>query len=107
MRTIRSLSFGIVVGALITAGTFVASEAHADVTQRDVAKYAVQICGALDESNSLATVFTIVLALGDQGYSGYDSGRLVAMAVSSRCPEYEPTLYRFVETFAEESQGIA
>lgn len=102
MRSIRSLSFGIVVGALITAGTFVASEAHADVTSRDVARYAVEICGALDEDPSVATVVGLGLALGSEGYSGYDSGTIIGSAVMQRCPEYEPVLRRFAEIFAED-----
>ena len=103
MRTApKVFAAGIMTGALIVAGTIVAAPGKADVTSNDVAKYAVAVCGALDEDASVATVVALGLALGDQGYSGYDSGTIIGLAVMTRCPEYEPVLRRFAEIFAED-----
>lgn len=103
MRTApKVFAAGIITGALIVAGTIVAAPGKAEVTQRDVAIYAVAVCGALDESPSVGTVVGLGLGLGDQGYSGYDAGQIIAIAVMQRCPEYEPVLRRFSELFAPE-----
>jgi hypothetical protein len=103
MRTApKVFAAGIITGALIVAGTIVAAPGRADVTSADVAPYKVAICGALDESPTVGTVVGLGLALGSEGYSGYDAGQIVALAVMSRCPEYEPVLRRFAEIFAED-----
>ena len=104
MRAPKVFAAGIITGALIVAGTIVAAPGRADVTQRDVAIYAVAVCGALDDDPSVATVVGLGLGLGSEGYSGYDAGQIIALAVMSRCPEYEPVLRRFAEIFAEEDQ---
>jgi hypothetical protein len=93
---------GIMTGALIVAGTIVAAPGKADITPNDVSIYAVAVCGALDDEASVATVVGLGLALGSEGYSGYDAGQIIALAVMTRCPEYEPVLRRFAEIFAED-----
>ena len=103
MRTApKVFAAGIITGALIVAGTIVAAPGRADVTANDVAVYAVGVCGALDDEASVATVVGLGLALGSEGYSGYDAGQIIALAVMTRCPEYEPVLRRFAEIFAED-----
>ena len=105
MRTApKVFAAGIMTGALIVAGTIVAAPGKADVTANDVAVYAVAVCGALDDDPSVATVVGLGLALGSEGYSGYDSGTIIGLAVMQRCPEYEPVLRRFAEIFADEDQ---
>ena len=104
MRAPKVFAAGIMTGALIVAGTIVAAPGKADVTAKDVAIYAVAVCGALDDDPSVATVVGLGLALGSEGYSGYDAGQIIALAVMARCPEYEPVLMRFAEIFADQDQ---
>ena len=91
---------GIVTGALIVAGTIVAAPSKADVFD-DAQVYAVGICGALNDSPTVATVVGIGLVLMEEGYTGEQAGEIMAIAVVSRCPEHEPVLYRFAQIFGE------
>jgi len=83
------------------AAVYFASPAKADVTASDVNQYRYAVCSVLDDSPSIASIIGMGLALGDEGYSGYDAGQIIGYAVLADCPEYGPLLQEFAEMFSE------
>jgi hypothetical protein len=97
MRTqaTKVFSIGMITGSFLTAGTvFLASPAKADSVDD-------AICSVLAEYPSVDGVLGIGLALKDEGYSGYDAGRAIGVAVYGTCPEFIPLVKRFIAIYGD------
>ena len=93
--TLRAYALGVISGSIIAAGLAVmtAPMAKADSV------YDTVICDELDAAPAVSTIVVLGLALGDEGYSGYDAGRIVAMAVMEDCQQHIPLLRRFATMY--------
>jgi len=86
--------FVAAVAAILSVGL-------APVAQAD--PYDQAVCSVLDEFPNNSGIRGIALALGDEGYTGYQAGQIIGQAVINLCPEYIPLMMRFAERYA--SQG--
>jgi uncharacterized protein DUF732 len=67
------------------------------------ATYAQPICAALDNHPSIAGLQGVALGvMQDGGFTGYQSGQIVALAVHTQCPQHIPLLTQFAYTYTPE-----
>jgi hypothetical protein len=94
--TLRAYALGVISGSIVTAGLAVMSapEAKADSI------YDETICAELDADPTVSTIVMIGLALGEQGYTGYESGRIVGTAVIEDCQQHIDLMRRFADMYA-------
>lgn len=99
--TLRAYGLGVITGSIVTAvlAAVAAPEAAAETI------YDATICAELDAEPTVSTVVIIGLALGDQGYSGYDAGQIVAEAVIDGCRQHIPLMIDFANTYSGGANG--
>lgn len=117
MRTsiIRAYALGIITGGFLTAGImFAAGPAKADPSDipPSIVKTAVEdqpwICRNLSDDPSVSNLTSILYAIGHvEHLSGYDSGEVVALAVSDGCAQFVPVLQRFAAIYTTSSTAVA
>lgn len=88
MISIPKTFAAMTMGAALAAGV-AAAPAHADSTDR-------LICTVLDAHPTSDGILGVGLGLMDQGYSAYDAGRKIAVAVYGTCPEHADAVDEFV-----------
>jgi len=67
-----------------------AGVAHADTE-------AVAVCMVLDDHPTTSGVMGIARAMFDDGYSGYEAGRIFREAVDDVCPEHKRLVTRVID----------
>jgi len=94
--TLRAYTLGVITGSIVTAGLAVmaAPMAKADSIYDSV------ICNELDADPTVSTVVILGLALGDQGYTGYESGRIIGSAVIEDCQHHIGLMQKFANIYA-------
>jgi len=105
-RSVRAFSLGLVTGAVMASGVFVfAAPASADpvLDYADLAEGA--ICRTLSEFPTIYGVRGILEAIGDEGFTPYQAGEVVATAVIDACPQFIPVLERFVAMYGGEGDS--
>lgn len=101
----------LLTGAAIFAGIVGPglARAHAEPVSPAVIDYATKydyaVCGVLDEHPTISGLKGILAAVMDDGFTAYESGQIVAMAVTLACPEYQPTLDRFVAIYGGQASS--
>lgn len=84
-------------GASITFGI---GTAQADAQSDYADKYYSAICSTISDYPSPGGVYGVVQGVvSDSGFSYYDAGRSIGLAVSQYCPENLPAVRRFVSTY--------
>ena len=102
-RSIRAFSLGLVTGAVLTAGiTALAAPANAEPST-EVLEYAAlaegAVCRTLSDYPTIYGVRGILQAIGEEGFTPYEAGEVVAMAVVYACPQFIPVLERFIAVY--------
>lgn len=64
---------------------------------------AVAAHGAILDALAVTYRMALGLALGEQGYSGYDAGQIIGYSVMADCDQHMPLLRKFAQTFATET----
>jgi hypothetical protein len=85
--------------ACILPGLLLAPPAHAQPFIPDSA-----VCETLSSYPSLAGLKGVLQGVMDQGYTAFESGRIVASAVYDSCPTFVPLLDQFVAIYAPKGQ---
>jgi hypothetical protein len=86
----------------LVAGGLLAPDAHASPVEDYAAINAGRVCATLDDFPSVAGVTGVVQGvMEDGGFTPYDAGRIVGMAVMGWCPEHLPELRRFVAVYSQ------
>lgn len=85
-------------GAILGVAVAVSPTAHADPIDR-------AICSVLDDYPSAAGVTGVGLGLVDHGYTPYDAGQKIAIAVYGTCPEHIPAVQEFLNS--NDTRGMA
>jgi hypothetical protein len=62
------------------------------------------VCSTLADYPSLAGLKGVLQGVMDQGYTAFESGRIVASAVYDSCPTFVPLLDQFVAIYAPKGQ---
>lgn len=85
----------------LVAGGLLAPEAHAGPAEDYAVVNAGRVCAVIEAHPTVDGV-TGVLAgvIADSGFSPYQAGRIVGMAVMMDCPEMLPVLQQFVDRYA-------
>lgn len=63
------------------------------------APYDQVVCSVLDDYPNNSGVLGIGLALADEGYTGYEAGEIISLAVINVCPEYVPLMMAFADRY--------
>lgn len=69
------------------------------------AVYGPVVCQVLDDFPSVSGIVGIGQALGEQGWSGTDVGRIIAYSAAEFCPRHMPLLRRFADSYGHQTQG--
>jgi hypothetical protein len=94
--------YTILAGILIGIAVFGNTTAHADPgISPNVAIYAAKsgtaVCDTLDDYPTILGVAGVSEGImQDGGFTGYQAGQIVAIAVESNCPRFLPLLREFV-----------
>lgn len=85
------------LGASIIFGT---GTAQADAQSNYADKSYTAICSTIADYPSPGGVLGLVQGvMDDSGFSAYDAGRVVGMAVAEYCPEHLPSVRRFANAY--------
>lgn len=85
----------IAAALVAVSGLFMAPVAQATPSYYDQA-----VCSVLDDYPNNTGILGIGLALEDEGYSGYEAGKIIGQAVINVCPEYIPLMMDFADRYA-------
>jgi len=103
--TLRAYAIGVLTGSVMTSALFVwTAPAKADLSDDEAALYRSAVCSTLADFPTTDGVLGIGLALKDEGYSGYDAGRIIGSAVINECPRFIPLMRRFIAMYGSGSQ---
>lgn len=81
---------------MVTAG-----EAHADPVSNYADHAAYAVCGTLDEVPNFPGILGVLSGVQeDSGFSPYQAGQVVGMAVRDYCPRHLPLLQQFVAVYS-------
>ena len=104
-RSVRAFGLGLVTGAVLTAGiTAFAAPAHAEPDPSiEVLEYAARaegaVCSTISKYPTIFGVRGILEAIEDVGFTPYEAGEIVALAVTDSCPQFVPVLEKFVAVY--------
>lgn len=106
-NTVMPLAWLMLASVIIGAAIAFASPAHADPVSNYAEISAGPICSTLDSYPSLAGVSGVAAAIEeDAGFSAYDAGRVIAMAVIDYCPRHLGLLRQYVAVYAPQSRTV-
>jgi len=99
---IAAIAWLMLASLLIGASIGTAARAGAE-PDRDILHYvadtATAVCDTLDDYPSQGGLTGIATAImEDTGFSPYDTGRIIALAVTVECPRHIPLLQRITTT---------
>ena len=89
MNTIRTTT---AVALMAVTGLSLAPAVQAD-------PYDQVVCSVLDDYPNNSGVLGIGMALADEGYTGYEAGEIISLAVINVCPEYIPLMMAFADRY--------
>lgn len=99
--TARAFLLLALFGWLTAAALFTAGVAKADPITDYATTNADAVCSTLHDYPTVDGVTGILAAVIEHsGFSPYQAGRTVAMAVTLECPQYIPILQKFVDRYA-------
>jgi len=105
----RWLLWPTLFGVLFGGAVFYSTPSHADPITPSVAVYAAQnapaVCSTLADFPSIPGLEGVMDAIVTDGFTGYQAGQIVALAVQARCPRFEPLLEEFVRE-VQHQQGV-
>lgn len=86
-------------GAILGGAVWFSVPAHADLIDR-------AICAVLDDYPTPGGVYGVILGLQQQGYSAYDAGAKVGVAIRDTCPEHTPEALEFARIATGEGMAV-
>ncbi len=98
LRLATALFTGIGAGCLLMAPAARATPTTDEVSY--ALAYEQAICGAILVNPTPAGVIAAVALIQRDGWSGYQAGEILVMAVTDACPNQLPVLQRFANRYA-------
>ena len=107
--TTRAYALGVLTGSMMTSALFVwTAPAKADVTEDEASVYSTVVCATLTDYPTVQGVVGIGLGLGKKGYTGYEAGQIIGVAVINECPQFIPLMHRFAAIYgADDDTAVA
>ncbi|TXH58294.1 MAG: hypothetical protein E6Q97_02580 [Desulfurellales bacterium] len=103
-RRMRRFAILFIAGWLLAAGITTAGVVRADTPSPDVVDYArtyeTAICGAILVNPTPVGVAATVILVERDGWTPYEAGQIITLAVLDACPNQMRTLQRFVDLYA-------
>ena len=100
--------FGIVVASALLALGLSSGVAVADPVDDYVASTGpTAVCPTLDNSPTFAGLFVLLKLVGNDGFSAYDAGTIVAKSVINYCPHHVGLLMDFVDVYSDDDSSGA
>ena len=95
----------VAASVIVTAAVYFSIPGHAEPSDAKVVNYAASVatavCGTLADFPTLPGVQGVLQGVKqDSGFTDYETGEAVAIAVKLGCPRFIPLLQRFADTYA-------